>query len=83
MTYGELKRFEAGMIFHANNGETFDIRQVRLIANGRVEFKNGSTYSVKRIDLFEFFAALKNIRDYYHRLTDIALKEFEQTKEGD
>ena len=83
MIFGELKRFEAGMIFHANNGEIFDIRQVRIIANGRVEFKNGSTYSVKRIDLFEFFAALKNIRDYYRQLTDIALIEFEQTKEGD
>jgi hypothetical protein len=47
MTYGEMKRFEAGMIFHANNGETFDIRQVRLIANGRVEFKDGKTYNVK------------------------------------
>ena len=83
MTYGEMKRFEAGMIFHANNGETFDIRQVRLIANGRVEFKDGSTYNIKRIDRFEFFFALKNIRDYYRRLTEITLKEFEQTKEGD
>lgn len=83
MRFGELIRFESGMIFHALNGETFDIRQVRTIANGRIHFKDGKSYNVSRIDSIEFFAALKNQRDFYRRLTEIAIDEFELTKEGD